>query len=177
MQLQGTVSAAILNPFLDLSISGSLAWHIILQTFSYALSESMGVFYILFMNVFIMYPMRKNSAVTAVSDVTDMQLAKHSISDQEKQTSAGLWMFMLEELKTSGYIKGTRSVWLVEDDETEGTGFEQWDVLHVFISRGKTCQILCWTKSATAHLNKYSGKFWSTASQFSPKSKWKSGNS
>lgn len=155
MQLQGT--AARLNPFLDLSISWSLTWRIILQTFLYALSKSLGVFYILFMNVFIMYSMRKNSAVTAVSDVTDMQPAKHSISDQEKQTSAGLWMFMLKELKTSGYIKGTRSVWLVEDDETEGMGFEQWDVLHVFISRRKTRQILCWTKSATAQWSKYNG--------------------
>lgn len=38
-----------------------------------------------------------HSAVTAVSDVTDMQLAKHSISGQEKQISAELQMFMLEE--------------------------------------------------------------------------------
>lgn len=67
--------------------------------------------------------MHTNSAVTAVSDVTDMQLAKHSISDQEKQTSAGLWMLTLEEEKTSGYIKGTRSAWLAEDDETEGMSF------------------------------------------------------
>lgn len=83
-----------------------------------------------------------NSAVTAVSDVTDMQLAKHSISGQEKQTSAGLWMCMLEEeekKKASGYIKGTRSAWLVEDDETEGTSFRQRDVnVYVFISRGGT---------------------------------------
>lgn len=61
------------------------AWHIMLQAFSYALSELMGVFYILFMNLFALYSMH-----TAVSDVTDMQLAKHSISGQEKQISAEL---------------------------------------------------------------------------------------
>lgn len=49
--------------------------------------------------VFILYSIRTNSAITAASDVTDMQLAKHSISGHEKQISSGLWMFMLEEEK------------------------------------------------------------------------------
>lgn len=49
--------------------------------------------------------MHTNSAVTAVSDVTDMQLAKHSISHQEKQTSAGLWMLTLEEEKNKWLYK------------------------------------------------------------------------
>lgn len=79
-----------------------------------------------------------------------MQLAKHWISDHGKAELS--WALDVHaggrKKKPSGYIKGTRSAWLAEDDETEGTSFRQWDLPHVFIPRaGKTSQILCLSKS------------------------------
>lgn len=54
----------------------------------------------------------------------------------------------------------------MEDDETEVSSFEQWDVFaRVFISRGgKSSHIRSLSKSAAANWNEYSGKSGSTTS-------------
>lgn len=126
MQLWGTGSPALLNPFFLISPHGCLTYYFTDVFIPTEPRLDVSILYLIHELVFIPYPIRANSAVTAVSDVTDMQLATQTKKSRPRLSlGCSCW-----RKKKSGYIKGTRSAWLVEDDETEAAG-----CVYVYIQR------------------------------------------